>query len=562
MLKFTRYPVASSLILGLATVAILASVSGLYTLWMTTVLSGDAKAVNLSGSLRMQSYRIAYLLEQEAPVEQIEHLLDEFSQRLTSVELKGQIPSEHPTLSEAFATVESGFDQMHFAARTAPAKYLVEVDGFVEDIDRLVAQLERWSEDKVDRLRRQQIVITLVSLFAAALFATIVNRRVVVPLQRLSATVYRIGQGDRTSRVAYSGKDEFGNLASTLNQMADEVDDVHGNLESTIQEQTAELSRNNRILEFLFSLSQRLSTEKPDIHALKLQTLQDLRDICPEQSVDWRRQGAFNATKAFAIRCDADRSFLVCESDSALAAWQQQLLRTVCDLFDSAISRIGAYDQENRIALLNERSTIARELHDSLAQQLSYLKIQVVRLVKLRQRNADDATLNTIIEELRDGLNASYRKLRELLVTFRSQLNEPGLVPSVQAAADDINRVSPDCQIHLIIDEHWPATLTPSQEIHCLHVIREALTNVIKHARAENAVVSMSRVNDNQLSITIHDDGIGFSETLGKPMHYGLDIMTERAARIGGTITYQNLNRGGVGVRLTFPLNSAEEDSL
>jgi nitrate/nitrite-specific signal transduction histidine kinase len=159
--------------------------------------------------------------------------------------------------------------------------------------------------------------------------------------------------------------------------------------------------------------------------------------------------------------------------------------------------------------------------------------------------------LDSIVNELREGLNSSYRKLRELLVTFRGHSDEPGLIPSVKAAADEINRISQNTKIHLYIDDQWPEDLSPSQEIHCLHVIREALTNVVKHANAENAVVSLKVVGD-ELEIKINDDGIGFNATPEKPMHYGLEIMNERAERIQGRFTYETLNLGGAGVTLTF----------
>ena len=174
-----------------------------------------------------------------------------------------------------------------------------------------------------------------------------------------------------------------------------------------------------------------------------------------------------------------------------------------------------------------------------------------------------DETLNAIVDELREGLNSSYRKLRELLVTFRSHSDEPGLIPSVKVAADEINRISQNTKIHLYIDDNWPEDLSPSQEIHCLHVIREALTNVIKHAQAENAVVSLKVKDQEQLEIKINDDGIGFDESPEKPMHYGLTIMHERAQRIAGTIEYQRLNYGGAGVTLTFkPKYKNEEEIL
>lgn len=561
MMKFTRYPVALSLILGLILVASLSFVASLYTLWMTTVLSGDATAVNISGSLRMQSFRIAYAIERNAPETEIDSLITEFHARLTSSALKGHIPEDQPELTQLFTSIEQQFSQLRKDAQSNPLRFLAQVEDFVTDIDRLVVLLENWSESKISRLQTQQIVITLLSLLAATLFALVIFNRVITPLQALIGTVLRIGRGDRHARADYARDDEFGELAGTLNQMANEIADVHDSLESKIEEQTRELSRNNHILEFLFNLSQQLSTEKPDITHLKEQALEDLRRLCPEQSIHWQSKYFASEDDCFVVRCEADSSYLICQQKDSLAEWQNRILMTVADLFSNAINRMGAYNSENRIALLNERSSIARELHDSLAQQLSYLKIQVVRLVKLRERHADEQTLNEIIEELREGLNSSYRKLRELLVTFRFHLDEPGLVPSVQVTADEINRISPNTKVHLYIDEDWPQNLSPSQDIHCLHVIREALTNVIKHAHADNAVVSLKVLQDGQLEIKINDDGIGFTEPPGKPMHYGLDIMSERAGRIDGTINYQSLKHGGAGVTLTFPL-TVKEDTL
>ncbi|MDX1341327.1 MAG: type IV pili methyl-accepting chemotaxis transducer N-terminal domain-containing protein, partial [Reinekea sp.] len=265
MLKITRYPIAISLTLGLILVALLSILASLYSIWMTTVLSGDASAVNVSGSLRMQSYRIAFAISQDAPTTDRQALLAEFEQRLTSPQLKGHIPSTEPELNQLFSRIESHFLTMKDNALNQPTTYLNDVAAFVADIDRLVASLEKWSEGKVKRLRQQQVVINGLTLFAASLFTLIIFFRVVSPLQALMRTVVNISQGDRSARANYDRADEFGELTTTFNQMADEIADVHNSLESTIHEQTQELSRNNQILEFLFNLSQALSIERPDI---------------------------------------------------------------------------------------------------------------------------------------------------------------------------------------------------------------------------------------------------------------------------------------------------------
>ncbi|MEJ2043265.1 MAG: type IV pili methyl-accepting chemotaxis transducer N-terminal domain-containing protein [Reinekea sp.] len=559
MFKFTRYPISALLILTLLLVASLSFVASLYTLWMTSVISGDAKAINLSGSLRMQSYRIAYAIERDADLTERTALLQEFEQRLNSDELRHHIPVVDPELQGLFNGIATNFARMQRQALEEPHLYLENVESFVRDIDHLVARLESWSESKIQRLQKQQILLSVITLFAAALFALVIFKRVMYPLQSLMDAVIQMGRGNRTARSSYLHSDEFGDLSRTFNFMAEEVAYVYGSMENKIKEQTHELKRQNDVLQFLFDLSQSLSLDNLEIQPIRRSATDELMRLCPQTTIQWDSTEPAPETEHFVVPSSAEQMFLICKSGQPLLQWQQGLLVTVVDLFDHAINRMGSYKNKNRVALLNERTAIASELHDSLAQQLSYLKIQVVRFIKLRERDADETTLNEIIEELRAGLNSSYRKLRELLVTFRSQSEEPGLVPSVQAAADEINRISPNTKVHLYIDEHWPKDLLPSHEIHCLHVIREALTNVIKHAQAENVVVSLTVLTNNELEIKINDDGIGFDDSPEKPMHYGLKIMTERAERIGGQISYQRLKRGGAGVTLTFTSNSRQE---
>src|SRR3546814_10496041 len=79
---------------------------------------------------------------------------------------------------------------------------------------------------------------------------------------------------------------------------------------------------------------------------------------------------------------------------------------------------------------------IARELHDSLAQALSYMKLQVSRMQTLMRRGEPVQTLETVTAELREGLNNAYRQLRELLTTFRLQIHDDGLIQELKDTAD------------------------------------------------------------------------------------------------------------------------------
>src|SRR5690606_32523728 len=132
-----------------------------------------------------------------------------------------------------------------------------------------------------------------------------------------------------------------------------------------------------------------------------------------------------------------------------------------------------------RIGLYRERSVIARELHDSLAQSRSIMKIQVARLGAELDVGRDPGR---IVTELRAGLYGAYRQLRELLTTFRLQVGERGLGGSLEAAIEEFASRS---GIEIVLDNRLPdAALSATEQIHVLQIVREALANVLRHARA------------------------------------------------------------------------------
>ena len=207
--------------------------------------------------------------------------------------------------------------------------------------------------------------------------------------------------------------------------------------------------------------------------------------------------------------------------------------------------------ESRRLALLEERSVIARELHDSLAQSLSYLKIQVARLnVTLNQPDGVNAA-TPIIEELREGISRAYRQLRELLTTFRLKIDGPGLSAALEETVEEFRGRS---GIAISLDNRLGSCqLTANEEIHVLHIIREALANVTRHSKAEKAEVSIFYDNDSErVIISIEDNGIGIDEEAERRDHYGLAIMNERASGLGGTIQISRVPKGGTRVNLVF----------
>ncbi|MEO7031071.1 MAG: histidine kinase, partial [Herbaspirillum sp.] len=224
---------------------------------------------------------------------------------------------------------------------------------------------------------------------------------------------------------------------------------------------------------------------------------------------------------------------LLLNHQTKLEEWQQPVLEAVGRHIAAALTNAQREKDQRQLAVLEERGAIARELHDSLAQSLSYLNIQVLRLQNgLRQGSIgpDDA----IVGELRSGLKSAYRELRELLTTFRLKLNGDKLEESLR------NTVDAYCQrtgVATTLDAKLGGIeLSANQEVHVLHIVREALSNIEHHARASTALVTLRADSGHQVSVGISDNGVGIGDATAPSHHYGLAIMRDRATSLGGSL--------------------------
>lgn len=210
-----------------------------------------------------------------------------------------------------------------------------------------------------------------------------------------------------------------------------------------------------------------------------------------------------------------------------------------------------AREQEGRrVALLEERAVIARELHDSLAQSLSYMKFQLARLQTKYGEVLAASGASEIVDDMREGLDNAYRELRELLTTFRVQMDVRGLDHVLE---ETISEYSNRSNLSITLDNRLQeCRLIVNEEFHLLHVIREALSNIVRHSGADKVTISLVLQSTGDVIVMVDDNGIGsaFDET--KPHHYGLAIMTERAHCLGGTIEITPRRLGGTRVRLLF----------
>jgi two-component system nitrate/nitrite sensor histidine kinase NarX len=612
----------------MAVVVVLAILSMLISGIVGRATEGFAAAVNQSGSLRMQSYRIGMALaDARVPADLRAHrvtaLAEELDQRLDSPRLVDIIPrragegiragyerirtdwNEHmrPLVSADIARLRA-LDRG--TSRDPPTMaYLADVDGFVEQIDALVGELERVTEARLAMLRVVQAVALVLTVIVVVVTMILVIGRVIQPLAELLECADRSRRGDFTRRTRFTGSDELGRLGEAMNGMGADLSRLYTDLEGRVAEKTRDLERSNQTLELLYGVGQALH-ESPISTPMFERVLQEIRvklrlravtlcldeapDLHPDPGRDVGRscvrareegehtiayssdgcpvcreaepyhpllrtlgRGERRPPVSFAV-ADQDQRFGVLivelDRDQSMAPWQARLLASLATLIGTALSLHRRQRDGRRLALFEERGAIARELHDSLAQSLSYLKIQASRLDALLGAGAKPGRTRAVLAELREGVNNAYRQLRELLTTFRLKMDDRGLNAALEATVAEYRERG---TTEICLDNRLPAVLlSPNEEIHVLQIVREALSNVIRHAGASHALLRLAAAEAG-IRVILDDDGRGIDPLAVPRGHYGLSIMRERAASLGGDIEIGPGPHGGTRVRLTFP---------
>jgi two-component system nitrate/nitrite sensor histidine kinase NarX len=205
-------------------------------------------------------------------------------------------------------------------------------------------------------------------------------------------------------------------------------------------------------------------------------------------------------------------------------------------------------------AVLEERARLAREIHDGLAQNLAFLKIQAAQMqYYLKQGKLD--RLETTLAATHQNLGEAYQEARQAIDNLRSL---PGT-----STRDWLLRIAREFEStsglkvdtsDLRVERDLPGPL----QAQLIRIVQEALSNVRKHAQAQCVKLSASEVGDS-LAIEVRDDGVGFDLAQpGADARYGLLGMRERADRIGADLEVESARGSGTAVRLHLPLGERE----
>ena len=235
---------------------------------------------------------------------------------------------------------------------------------------------------------------------------------------------------------------------------------------------------------------------------------------------------------------EADRRLLADVSRQAGAAVQ-------------AVRLTNELEQANRHLLSvrsEERQRLRRDLHDGLGPLLAS---QMLILDSARKVMPSDPALSgNLLDQLHSSIQTSVEDVRRLVNSLRpAALDELGLVAAILEGTADLQRAG----LHISVEAPSElGSLSAATETAAYRIVMEAVTNVVRHARARSCTVSLVAAPAHQLRIAIVDDGIGNADTAKSGV--GLASMQERARELGGTLELESSAGSGTTVVATLPM--------
>lgn len=212
-------------------------------------------------------------------------------------------------------------------------------------------------------------------------------------------------------------------------------------------------------------------------------------------------------------------------------------------------------EQARYTAVLKERANFAREIHDTLAQGLMGIILQVEAAEEFYEK--DEKRFKQHFDEVRKLARHSLQEARKSISTLRTpEVMGDNLITMIRKFV--INNYD-EIPVYVESDDFFPNLLSEAKyEVY--RIINEALSNAVRHARATEIKVIFT--SDSHVSIQIVDNGQGMPRISEKQPNYGLEIMQERAQKIGANVKISSQQGVGTTVEIIIPASQVEEQEL
>jgi signal transduction histidine kinase len=223
-----------------------------------------------------------------------------------------------------------------------------------------------------------------------------------------------------------------------------------------------------------------------------------------------------------------------------------------------AIENARLHEQVQRLAVVEERERISRDLHDGIIQAIYGVALSLEDVPSMM--TTDPAEASARVDHAIDSLNLAIREIRNFILGLRSELlHGADVVAGLATLAEEFSTSGAvDVELDLSVDPEVIALLSMTHRVQLLQMTREALSNATRHARAQHIRLSM-QADEGALRLGVDDDGIGFDARSDPPAgHLGLANLRQRAAALGGVLTIDSSAGHGTHVGVVIPLDPEE----
>jgi two-component system, NarL family, nitrate/nitrite sensor histidine kinase NarX len=475
-----------------------------------------------------------------------------------------------------------------------------------EDLHRVhqarVVDLAQQSQRLIRLIVWLYLLFLMVGVLSVGAASLVLHRQVAAPLVRVAKAAAGIAEGRPEGRVPVVSRDEIGQLSTAFNLMADRLQARECDLRAA----QAQLERKIRQLEILNQIgSEMLAFNGADGPATILSSIVgkardllgvEVAAIClsASGSGELRVCSTSGPTEAFvdgngealhAAACapGTQQSFTDCSvmrpervrsrlalplkhgsevsgllcvgsfEERTFSADERDLATALAAQAAITLEHSRLDAEVRRLVILDERTRIARDIHDGLAQSVSLLHL------KVRQAQAmippdQMASIGNALEEMAGISAAAYDEVRQSIYGLRTMVSASlGFVPTLTELLHEFSAQN-HIQVKLEAEGAETVRLSPASEPQVIRIVQEAMSNVRKHAQVDRARVCVE-CKESWLIVSVQDDGLGFDPAkLATPdgLHFGLLGMRERAEGLGGKL--EIVTAPGKGTRLTVLL--------
>lgn len=472
----------------------------------------------------------------------------------------------------------------------------------IQQADRIVRLYEEESERKLTRLKWIQVGFFLCAVGLLIVGVVIVRRAIIAPLHVLKNAAKQIGDGDLSTPIQIASPAEFADLAAGVDRMRAQLKISADDLEARVHQRTRELTAFydvireisshlaiERVLDSVTSKARDVLTSDVAFLCLLDDTGESLTlkahagpqeaacghcvlarhtlaseilgrndamicEIGGCQTIAPRYRASHLAAP---LRVGERTIGALCVGSTQTAMYSQEQVRLLTELANSAaiaLENARLYAQAEQVAALEERQRIAADMHDSLAQTLSYIKLKTGRLAELiAAHDAEEALreldlISAAVESAGQEVRRSIASLRAMVAPERTL--QEHITECVMTFAD----TAPGVAVAVAPGDDQGVILPPDDLTQVLRIVQEALHNACRHARATRVTVRSIRQGP-QHQLVVEDDGCGFDPAQANGTgHFGLSIMQARAARIRGKLVLDSAPGRGTRVILTWPV--------